>query len=518
MSAADDRDPLALPFDVYQRYRLVADVLGRLRQTAAAREGKRERRLRVLDVGGRTAVLRGFDPDDDVALVDVEPLEGVEGLVLGDGARLPFQDDAFDVVCAFDTLEHVPPPARDAFVDECARVARSWVVLAGPYDAPEVVRAEETLQRFLKEKLAFAHRYLDEHRRHGLPDRARVEARLAAAGAEVVALGHANLDRWLAFLSASFYLDLEPDLRPLARAFFRFYNANLYASDHAPPVYRHAVIAALGGAPLPDLAGLLDPPVAPAGALAPFGELERELLAFDRARGRWHAEEAGLRETIATLEADLKSHGETLRAARATIDDKDAAIAAVESDRAEQVAGFEAKVAALEEERDARDARIRELGMERDALEARADALQHVRAAELEQNLAFERGQVADRDAELARLAAEIRANAEAAEQELAARDAEVTRLGAALDAAEADREAQRHALAARAAELADRERVLAEHRDVLAARDRQVAEQGEHIGNLEAHLRDRNAELKRWPMAALRRVMWLAFGKPPTA
>jgi hypothetical protein len=162
---APSREPLDQAFDVYQRYRLVADVLGRLRRTLAPSS----RRLRVLDVGGRTAVLRDFDRTDDVALVDVEPLEGAVGLVVGDGTRLPFQDGAFDAVCAFDTLEHVAPELRDAFVDECARVARSWVVLAGPYEAPEVVAAERALQRFLKEKLAFEQRYLEEHRRHGLP-------------------------------------------------------------------------------------------------------------------------------------------------------------------------------------------------------------------------------------------------------------------------------------------------------------------------------------------------------------
>ena len=210
-------DPRALPFDVYQRYRLVTDILGRLRAAAAKRDGNPKRRLRVLDVGGRTAVLREFDPDDDIALVDVEPLDGVEGLILGDGAKLPFQDDAVDVVCAFDTLEHVPPPARDAFVDECARVADSWVVLAGPYDAPAVVEAELTLQRFLKEKLGYEHRYLEEHRHHGLPVRKAVEARLRQAGAEVESVGHANLERWLIFLCVSFYLDLEPSLRELAR-------------------------------------------------------------------------------------------------------------------------------------------------------------------------------------------------------------------------------------------------------------------------------------------------------------
>jgi hypothetical protein len=401
------KDPLALPFDVYQRYRLVADLLRRLRSEEARRTGDPKRRLRVLDVGGRTAVLRAFDRENDVALVDVEPLPGVKGLVQGDGARLPFKDRAFDAVCAFDTLEHVPPPARDAFVDECARVARSYVVLAGPYHAPEVVRAEELLQRFLREKLAYRHRYLEEHRHNGLPDRARVEERLRAAGAEVRSLGHANLERWLAFLCVSMYLDLEPGLRGLAESLFRFYNRHLYPSDHAEPVYRHAVVGALNGAPFPDLDGLLDPPAAPRGALAPFAELGRELLAFDRVRDQWRDAERKLRETIATLEQDLAGHAEALAGARRTIEEKDADIADLRATFESERKGLADTVADQGAELERRDARVRELGVERDALAGEKGALEH---------------QVADRSAalaETARLLAEHRAV-------LAARDAEL--------------------------------------------------------------------------------------------
>ena len=47
---------LSLPFDQYQRYRLVADLINQVRP-----EG---RRLRVLDVGGRTGLLKRFLPSE----------------------------------------------------------------------------------------------------------------------------------------------------------------------------------------------------------------------------------------------------------------------------------------------------------------------------------------------------------------------------------------------------------------------------------------------------------------------
>jgi len=125
-----------LPFDQFQRYELVRALLESVRVDG--------QRLRILDVGGRTALLREFLPSDQIELVDVVP-SGVEGLVLGSGAELPFKDNAFDAVCAFDTLEHVPPPLRDDFVRECARVSGRYVILAGPYDSPRVAEAEEAL-------------------------------------------------------------------------------------------------------------------------------------------------------------------------------------------------------------------------------------------------------------------------------------------------------------------------------------------------------------------------------------
>ena len=230
----------ALPFDQYQRYRLVADLLGEVRGDTP---------LRVLDVGGRTALLRAFMPEDRVELVDVEPSDA-PGLVLGTGAALPFRDGAFDAVCAFDTLEHVPPPFREAFVAECARVAGRWVILAGPYAHPRVDAAEERLVDFLQHKLGVRHRYLSEHRENGLPSRPATTATLEAAGAQVASFGHGELSRWLALMCVELYLDHDPMLRPVAPRFFRFYNEALFGSDHGDEVYRHAVVGAFGGAPL----------------------------------------------------------------------------------------------------------------------------------------------------------------------------------------------------------------------------------------------------------------------------
>lgn len=303
---------LRLPFDQYQRYRLVTDILDRVR--------RKGRGLRVLDVGGRTGLLRLFLRNDQVTLVDVEPGDISNGFVLGTGSALPFRDDAFDVVCAFDTLEHVPKAERTSFVTECARVAGSFVVLAGPYDSPEVKHAEVLLRRFLKEKLGIQHRYLEEHRQNGLPKRNVVEGQLEQQGAEVVSVGHANLERWFGLMCLEFYLDDDPALRKMAESIYEFYNRGLYASDHRAPVYRHAVVAAMGKATLPDLSVLFPEAAAPAGALASFNEMLKSLVAFDRERDNWREERAAFEQSIADLSSDLEGHRGTLQHSIADVD------------------------------------------------------------------------------------------------------------------------------------------------------------------------------------------------------
>ena len=435
-------DALDLPFDQYQRYRLVSDLLGELRGQGPA--------LSVLDVGGRTALLRKFLASDRITLVDLEASDE-QGLVLGDGAALPFAEGAFDVVCAFDTLEHVPKQDRPAFVRECRRVCKRWVVLAGPYQASQVQEAERLLVRFLADKLDVRHRYLEEHRARGLPSRPRTERLLKSLGGEVTSIGHANLERWLAMMCLSLYLDHDPALRGLAASVHRFYNARLYASDHAAPVYRHLVIAAFGGAPLPDAARLLQPPLAPRGALEPFTELTGELVCFDRERAAWRVKEAELTQVARDLEADLEQHKKTLASARA-----EGKLLELELDR-ERRQGSEA-IAALERELAAGRARIGNL--EEQAADLRAE---------------YER-----ECCEHAEVAATLRANLAEDERTLGALRAEV------------ERERSEHAQE-RATLNAD----LAEHARALAALGRELSLSRSHAGELEGALESERSQAR---------------------
>lgn len=317
-------DLLGLPFDQYQRYKLVADLVERVRP------GKRS--LRILDVGGRTALLRKFLPDDRVELVDVE-VSNERDLVLGSGGALPFLDDSFDVVAAFDTLEHVPPEFREDFVRECARVAGRHVILAGPYRTPEVDEAEEILVGFMADKLGVKHRYLAEHREYGLPVRAQTEQWLGDAGGRVMSVGHANLDRWLVLMCLELYLDNDPLLRDLAQRFFAFYNRSMYSSDHGGAVYRHAVVASLGNSREPSVKNLFDGPSAPKGATQALLAMGLEVIAFDGEKDAWKPEIKRLEKVIRGLEKNLTGHQKRLTD---TTDDLSEHRATLEGERAQR--------------------------------------------------------------------------------------------------------------------------------------------------------------------------------------
>jgi predicted nucleic acid-binding Zn-ribbon protein len=437
-----------LPFDQYQRYRLVSDLLAEL--------GGGDRPLEVLDVGGRTALLRQFLPGKRITLVDLES-SPERGLVLGDGAALPFRDASFDLVAAFDTLEHVPPRSRDRFVAECARVARRWVVLAGPYEAPAVAEAERLLQRFLKEKLASEHRYLEEHRSHGLPRREAVEAQLEGLDARVKSFGHANLERWLALMCMSLYMDDDPALRPLAGAFHAFYNRSLYASDHAEPVYRHAVVAAFRGAKLPEGRWLATPAAAPRGALAEVLGLASELVAFDRERAAWRSERDALRKVASDLEEDVAGHRAALREAHAELERKGEGIAQLERE--------------MERERGEGRAAITALG---------TDLAEHGRAlAAAQAELAAKGRGIAALEREMAR----ERREGEAARTALAADLSEHRRT---LQALAADLETERREGSAAREALA---RDLDEHRKSLATLEADLAAHRTSLEALRAEL-----------------------------
>jgi hypothetical protein len=96
-------DPVTLPFDQYQRYRAIQEVIEALRW---------RRPLRVLDVGGSPATLVGFLPEDRVIVADRADQGGLH--LYASGLALPFPDRAFDVVVSSDVLTAMDKAMRSS--------------------------------------------------------------------------------------------------------------------------------------------------------------------------------------------------------------------------------------------------------------------------------------------------------------------------------------------------------------------------------------------------------------------
>lgn len=56
--------------------------------------------------------------------------------VLGSVTRIPLEDDSFDVVCAFQILEHIPYEEFETALTEMARVSRGPVLISVPHFGP----------------------------------------------------------------------------------------------------------------------------------------------------------------------------------------------------------------------------------------------------------------------------------------------------------------------------------------------------------------------------------------------
>jgi len=321
-------DPTTLAFDQYQRYTIVAQV-------AELIHSHLERpRLRVLDVGGlfRTRAgqnilpLNHFLPKDEVVVVDLQSAQGALGstrlscYALANGLALPFGTQTFDLVASCDTLEHVLPANRLAFIDELLRVADHYLVLIAPFDTESTRRAERILHDYLTaQDLRLSQ--LEEHLSYGLPSTDDVSAQLAEHGLAAVDFPDGYLPHWLALmiikhtpsLSLEFQLHLD-----------RYYNTHFSPYDRRLPAYRHAFVVAKPGyeALLPTVTDTLqstqlstfpDPSFAvdfghllrqsdTATLNTALREVEGQLAKVQTARDTLQAENATLRQLVASYE------------------------------------------------------------------------------------------------------------------------------------------------------------------------------------------------------------------------
>ncbi len=238
---------LSLPFDHYERYRLTAWVASLLWESEDSKRA-------ILDVGGHFGTLKLFLPDHRVVVADPKPpptyayREAVpfrsDAYLRAEGGRLPFRDGSFNLVCAHDTLEHVPEAGRERFLADITRVTSGFLILNGPVSTPEAGAAERRIARMWTSALGASDHALEEHLRYGLPERESVQDALRALGMAFVAVPNGNVFVWQAMMALKSYLQGLPDSEAAHEALDRLFNADLALADFGGPCYRTAFVAA----------------------------------------------------------------------------------------------------------------------------------------------------------------------------------------------------------------------------------------------------------------------------------
>jgi hypothetical protein len=299
---------LDLPFDQYQRYRLLAEAVAALRPAG--------RTWRILEVGGFPPRLDRFLPQDQVLVVD-RPAGDSPHYLQADGTRLPFADREFDLVASLDTLEHIAPERRPVFLDELCRAARDFVVLAAPFRLAAAREAERIIFDFIRLHAGYEHAFFKEHLEQEAPDLVACEAALVAQGFHTLILANGRLDHWLLLMAIYYYLDGRPEYTELKNQVMAYWNRARYRADNAEPAYRHFIVASRQpfGEALPRLQGLMSDQPAP----APDFSAARAVIELARLDG-----ERTLRNRIAELEDQLAARAREAAGLRAELDSQNA--------------------------------------------------------------------------------------------------------------------------------------------------------------------------------------------------
>jgi hypothetical protein len=169
--------------------------------------------------------------------------------VLAKGEALPFRSAVFEYTVCMDTLEHVPPSERSAFVRELIRVTRRRLYLGCPMGA-SAEREDRGLQRYYAAHRGTSFPYLEEHVHYGLPRLDAVLAELTRLAAEegrrVSVRCEPNLNLWVHRLLLRLWIRTDRLSYVLHRLSVALVHVRRWLNSG--PCYRQVVTAEFSGA------------------------------------------------------------------------------------------------------------------------------------------------------------------------------------------------------------------------------------------------------------------------------
>ena len=233
--------PIDAPFDQYQRYAITAAIARAMGGTTPPQ---------VLDVGGHhfdfwfrpRRPIAEFLPEAPSITVDL-PRNPLPGYLCARGDALPFPDRQFDLVCSVDVLEHVPPAARATVLGQVVRVSRRAAVVAAPFRADAVERAETMVSAFIRDACGYEQGQLREHREHGWPDLDETCTAFERAGWHVRVFGYGSVFTWVLMMVDKHALQAVAGSKRAQIALDRAFNETRFAADREAPCYRQFVVA-----------------------------------------------------------------------------------------------------------------------------------------------------------------------------------------------------------------------------------------------------------------------------------
>ena len=236
MTNADSVEYFQLNPDAFTRFFICKEIL---------RKHYNDSPIKLLDVGGgskyfRTALLHDKLPYELTVVDILPPPTKIIGhhYIQGDATRMDFADNSFNTVVSLDVLEHINDEKKAIFVQECYRVAKDLVVIAGPFDTPETTRSEKFANEFFLSLHGRDHPWLIEHFKQNKPTRKLIESQIKKFNCPYLKFESNFLPIWLKMILVNFVPETVIDQKDI-RGLNKFFNDKLLSlSDFDSPGYR----------------------------------------------------------------------------------------------------------------------------------------------------------------------------------------------------------------------------------------------------------------------------------------